>query len=137
MGWRLYLDDDADTVRPPERTVENPAWRSEARLPPNPPDLSHLGEWVIARSVDEAREAVSRLGFPSFIAFDHDLSDGRDAVALVDLLIAMDMEEGSMPPDFSYEVHSKNPWGAPNIHSKFESYRRSKGIDAPSIEPYR
>jgi len=132
MGWRLYLDDDADTFRPPRTTIENPAWRSEVRLPPIPPDLSHLGDWVIARNFEEARAAVERLGFPTFVAFDHDLADGRDAIPLVNLLIAMDMESGSMPRDFAYEVHSRNPPGAENIRSKLESYFRSKSLpDSP------
>lgn len=100
MPYRLFLDD----IRDPPRDG---------------------GEWVIARSFEEAVAIVTEHGYPTFISFDHDLGDnvptGKD---FANWLVELDLAEGSMPDDFGFYVHSANPTGAENIRGHLEQYVR-------------
>jgi len=128
IAWRLFLDDDADDLRRPDITVENAVWRSRAALAHTPPSLVHLGEWVIARSYKEAVEAIDRLGFPTFVSFDHDIGTEAQKTGLdvAKYLIELDLDTGTMPEDFAFEVHSANPIGRRNIAMLFKSYLAQK-----------
>jgi hypothetical protein len=125
----LFLDDDADTVRRPEISVENPAWREDRHLSTIPPDTAFLGAWKIARSVDEAIELLDTFGLPTFVSFDHDLCDLRPeytGLKVADEIVARDMVSGSLPENFAYEVHSWNPEGGPRIVGLLNGYLAEK-----------
>jgi len=130
VGWKLFLDDDADGARRPAITVENPAWRSRMGLPRNPPDTWHLGEWIVARNYGEAEELLTRFGMPSFVSFDHDLGEERTGLDVARMIAERDLDMGDMPPGFAYEVHSANPVGRQNIRSYLESYLKFRESSA-------
>lgn len=131
--WLLFLDDE----REPSRSIEDDDYRRGVGLPPVPASLRLLPRrWTVARSVDEAKELIERLGPPSFVAFDHDL--GADLPTGHDLakwLVEMDLEgRFELPLGFSYEVHSANPVGAANIKGLLAGYlafRRNRAAGSP------
>lgn len=128
MPWKLFLDDDADTVRRPEITVENAAWRRTMDLPLDPPDTSVLGDWVVARSYAEAESFFLRLGLPDFVSFDHDLADGKDGISVAHLIVNTDLDSGgaALPEGFFFEIHSGNRVGRSNIDGLLNSYLSTK-----------
>jgi hypothetical protein len=82
-------------------------------------------DWVIVRTSQEAIDAVTAHGFPSFISFDHDL--GGDDTAIVFINWSTDqLIDGhlTIPVDFDYYVHSQNPIGVTNIKSKMDQLIR-------------
>lgn len=130
MTWKLFIDDDCDGARNPAITVEQAAWRSLMHLPAVKPDTSALGEWVLARTADEAIRIVEERGMPSFISFDHDLGDGKDAITVAHWLIARDMDGHPFPEEFDFEVHSGNPVGRVNIRGLIENYLEFKARES-------
>lgn len=122
MTYRLIIDDDADSSRRPEATIEEPSWRARMNLPSSPPDTAGLGEWAKARTASEAIALIEERGMPLFVSFDHDLGDGRDAIAVVHWIIERDLDQPFLPADFSFEVHSGNIVGRKNIESLLSSY---------------
>jgi len=135
MAWKLFVDDDADGSRRPAISVENPGWRVSLGLPPVPPDVFHLGDWVVARSHDEAIAAMEARGLPDFVSFDHDLGDGKDGIAVARWIIERDLDDGSLPDGFGYEVHSANPVGRANISGLMESYLRQRTRNSGEVSP--
>lgn len=113
--WKLFVDDVRDLT-----------WV----YPDANPD-----EWVVCRSVLEAATAISRLGWPSFVSFDHDLGlDVPTGYDLAKILIELDLDtpsnEDGMPKDFGFAVHSANPVGRANIEAmltRYLVYRDSNG----------
>jgi len=101
--YSLYLDD----VRDPK-----------AQAP--------YGEWVIARSVDEAMKVIIVRGVPNHISFDHDLGDGPTGYNFVNSLwVYLDETlfvkgKNLLPDNFTYSVHSTNPVGAKRIRDAME-----------------
>jgi hypothetical protein len=96
--WNLYIDD--------ERTPK------------------FQNEWIVVRSVKEAKALIAINGCPTVISFDHDLGDnvptGHD---LAKWIINQDLSGLLfLPIDFSYNVHSANPVGRDNICSILDSY---------------
>jgi len=79
---------------------------------------------VLCRSTEEALAAVSELGLPSFISFDHDLGDQDTSMVFLHRLVNEIWDGVSPPPD--YQVHSANPIGSQNVISFMESWRRSR-----------
>lgn len=134
MTWKLFIDDDCDTDRRPEITVENAGWRKRMNLPATMPDTAHLGDWVFARTAAAAIEAMSERGMPLFISFDHDLGDGKDGVAVVKWMIERDMDGFPIPEDFDFEVHSGNPIGRANIRHDLSRYIEYKHSEAARTE---
>ncbi|CTQ47346.1 cyclic-phosphate processing receiver domain-containing protein [Roseibium aggregatum] len=128
--WKLFLDDDADTVRRPDITVENSAWRKTMDLPLDPPntDPAVLGDWKIARSYVEAAALFDEFGLPLFVSFDHDLADGKDGIAVAHRMIEIDMDSfgGQISRRFRFEVHSGNRVGRDNIRGLLEGYMKQK-----------
>jgi hypothetical protein len=98
MTYKLYLDD-----------VRNP---------------TTPGPWVVARSFVEATEYVLRHGYPLYVSFDHDLGDetAYTGYHFALWLVNLDMDEGSMPHDFAFNVHSANTVGAANINGLLTKY---------------
>jgi hypothetical protein len=101
--------------------------------------------WHIVRSYDEAVAWVLENGFPNVISFDNDLGyeewnmDGTTGIVVVTSakeeksgydfakwLIEYDMDTGTMPENFAFTVHSKNPRGVINIQSILNNYIKFK-----------
>lgn len=86
--------------------------------------------WAIARTSEEAFHQVVSRGIPKEIAFDHDLGGDDTAIkfiaSLTDYMLDMNLK---FPKNFSYSVHSQNPVGVKNIHSKMESLLTHVGYD--------
>ena len=100
-SWMLYLDD----IREPKDGKP----------------------WVIARTVQEAKNLVLKDGVPSFISFDHDIDPNYTGYDFAKWLIEQDQDGlATFPPDFDFFVHSANPVGAKNIQGVLESYLRFK-----------
>lgn len=133
--WKLFLDDDADIVRRPEITLENPAWRKTMDLPLDPPntDRNILGDWKIARSYAEAVALFDEFGLPVFASFDHDLADGKDGIAVVHRMIEIDLDSNgeALSEEFAFEVHSGNRVGRANIRGLLDGYLSTKS--APGV----
>lgn len=117
MKRYVFVDD--------ERMPANVNW---VRLP-NP--SSEGTEWVILRSFDEAVLYIDKCGIPDFISFDHDLSlrhyggdytDEKTGYDLCKYIIEHDMNHNSIPDNFDYSVHSKNPIGSSNISCLLNNY---------------
>lgn len=87
--------------------------------------------YVVVRSFYEAANYVKQHGYPSFVAFDHDLgeSDKRTGYDFAKWLMDHDMRYGLMPKDFAYSVHSANPVGAANIRGLIDNYLKVKAKD--------
>lgn len=92
-------------------------------------------DWHIVRSCKDAIEWVLHNGIPNVISFDHDLgmthyagdySDGKTGMDFAKWLVEYDMDTSSMPTDFSFTVHSKNPEGAKNIKLLLDNYLHFK-----------
>jgi len=92
-------------------------------------------DWQIVRSLNEAIQWVLDNGFPDVISFDHDLglmhyagdySDKNTGYDFAKWLIEHDMDTNSMPENFKFTVHSKNPTGSENIRELLNNYTRVK-----------
>lgn len=95
-------------------------------------------DWQIVRSNKEAQEWVLKNGFPDVISFDHDLgeahysmdySDGQTGYDFAKWLVEHDMNTHTMPKDFKYTIHSKNPIGAEHIRGILENYLKFRNLD--------
>lgn len=124
MSYKLFLDD----LRLPQQVnwVEMP-----------------LGPWVIVRSYDEFVKVVKSAGLPSFVSFDHDLSQEHYPVGPITEIDYRKYTEKTgfdcakwlceycmdRRMDFpNYQVHSMNPVGRENIKSYIESYRSAREL---------
>ena len=105
MSYSLFLDDE--------------------RFPANsfPPH----GEGHIVRSYQEAVLFVKENGMPSYITFDHDLGTELTGYDFAKFLVEEDLNGNSLPPNFSFAIHSANPVGANNITELLNSYLKFKG----------
>ena len=97
--------------------------------------------WVVVRSYNELVDCINKLGLPTFVSLDHDLSDAHYGHGLrgddipyeqyvektgydcAKWLVNYCMEKGIKHPP--YTVHSMNPVGAKNIISYVESYNKT------------
>ncbi len=81
------------------------------------------GIFDIARTSNEAIEYMKTNGCPSYISWDHDLGGSDTSMVVVNWMIETDLDNnGFIPCDFSFFVHSANPVGAANIESKLNNY---------------
>lgn len=101
MSYKLWLEDLADTIKPP-------------------PDKS----WKVARTSSEAIAIVKEFGLPSFISFDFDL--GENDTAEIFYKYMGENHTDSKVPD--YEIHSENNQGWKLIESYMESWRKSQEL---------
>lgn len=105
MSYKLFLDDE--------------------RFP-----ADYDEDWVIARNFADAVWYVEARGAPDFISFDHDLGtpkEGHFEKSGYDFAkwfcdYANDEDNGGLPYNFSYMVHSMNPIGAENIKQYMQSF---------------
>lgn len=62
-------------------------------------------------------------GFPDYVSFDNDLGAGqKEGWEFARFLVELDMDEGTMPADFGYYVHSQNPVAAERIRGLIDGY---------------
>jgi len=107
MIWNLFIDD--------ERMPTDVTWGNETFYSVYP--------WTIARSLNEVQELIGKQGFPDFVSLDHDLGDGEPTGHdIAKWLIKYDLDTGTMPPDFQYYTHSRNPVGKANIDGLLSNY---------------
>ena len=103
------------------------------------------GPWAIVRSYNEAIAWVLENGFPDVISFDHDLgyeefdttesgmivvtnaTEEKSGHDFAKWLVEYDMDTNSMPENFKFTVHSKNPEGTKNIQGLLNNYLKFKG----------
>lgn len=103
MTYRLFLDDERD--------------------PPN-----DGGEWIVRRSVKDAKDAVAKIGFPKFVSFDNDLGrDAEEGRAFASWLVERDLDADEMPNDFDWYAHTQNPVAKEAIDSLLTRYLKTKG----------
>jgi len=103
--WKMFIDDE--------------------RFPVN-------DDFVIVRSVLEAKEEINKRGVPSFISFDHDLGDNvPTGFDLAKWLVEKDLDSNGafLDKDFSFYVHSANPVGKKNIEGLLEQYLSIRKIN--------
>ncbi len=82
-------------------------------------------EFIIVRSMKEAKEKINELGCPTFISFDHDLGDQVPTGAdLAKWLVEKDLDQNHefLPKEFDFYVHSANPVGKKNIEGLLSQY---------------
>lgn len=116
MTYNLFIDDERVPM-----DVKWGSWQDQ--------ELYRDGDWFIARNWVETLEIVITYGFPSLISFDHDLGkDEKTGYEIAQRLCDMVMDGVSMPEDFSFKVHSKNPVGAENIRTYMENFLKYKGM---------
>lgn len=127
------IDDQADDVRKPSISVDDFGWRAMMALPVTPDNRPELGESVIARNCAEAVACIEDRGVPSFVSFDYDLGDGKDSMWLVKHMVEHDLDHGSIPEDFWFEVHSANPLGRTNIKGLLEPYLAQRATGSHSV----
>lgn len=106
MSYKLFIDDERDPVK-----MENE-------------------HWLIARTSEEAILAVTVMGMPTYISFDHDLGGIDTSMVFVDWLISWCLDNNHAP-NFDFYVHSQNPVGVANINGRLHSFKdfwlREKG----------
>lgn len=128
--WVLFLDDERN---PSDLMALLPKWEYDLKIG------SRVNRFMIARSVNEAKALINRLGWPSFASFDHDLGNhddkplpsGFDLVKWMCEKVLDSAESGDgdikINPDFEFIAHSANPVGRDNIRGYLESFLDSQG----------
>lgn len=98
------------------------------------------GPWVVVRSYNEAVAWVKEYGFPTVVSFDHDLgyeeftttesglvvvtnaTEEKSGFDFAKWLVELDLDTYTMPANFKFTVHSKNPEGEKNIRGLLNGY---------------
>ena len=107
MTYRMFVDD-----------IRNPDWVYADQ------DTS---DWQVCRTMAEAQDVISDLGWPAWISFDHDLGDNiPTGYDLAKWLVEQDLDGNLMPDDFTFVIHSANPVGAANIQGLLTGYMLHK-----------
>lgn len=92
----------------------------DERLPPS--NWTNY-DFTVCRSVESAIDFCLMAGCPSFISFDHDLGDAPSGYDFAKWLIEQDLNNnGFIPNDFEFVVHSMNPVGRANITFLLTNY---------------
>lgn len=117
MSWNLFIDDERFPV--------------DVKWAPYTIYNKYLAEeWTICRNKEEVIQEITNHNniAPSFISWDHDLGkDEPTGYDIVKLMVDMDMNAIiTIPSEFEYFTHSKNPIGAKNIQSYLDNYLKMK-----------
>ncbi len=113
MTWNLFIDD--------ERWPIDATWAEW---------YGKREDWFVARDWHEVQSLIETYGMPEFISFDHDL--GPDDVTINGYQIAQHIVdkdiagEWTIPENFGFYVHSKNPIGRKNIEGLLNRYIQFK-----------
>jgi hypothetical protein len=101
MTYNLFIDDERDPVITSERPY-----------------------WIIARSVDDVKEIISSMGWPSYVSFDHDLGENvGTGMEFARYMVECHLDGQEVFTDnFDYYVHSQNLAGAQNIRYLIDSF---------------
>ena len=85
-----------------------------------------ISDWVVVRNQEEVEKTIQEFGFPYFISFDHDLGDHIPTGFDITKMLVEKLMDGvySLPENFSFVVHSKNPIGKKNIEMYLDQYMR-------------
>ena len=86
-------------------------------------------DYVVVRSVEEAKRTIDILGYPGMVSFDHDLGENVETgYDFAKWLIETDQDSDwwYFPSRFEFYVHSQNPIGKENIEKLFSNYYRHK-----------
>lgn len=103
MTYNLFLDD----IRDPTWVYNHPPFK----------------EWVVCRNYQEAVDIVNSRGFPAHVSFDHDLGDdSKSGFDFAKWLVNKDLDDHSMPNDWTYNIHSANGIGRENIKGLLDAY---------------
>lgn len=104
-SWSLFLDDE--------------------RSPP----MSIPDDWVISRTVAEAKNLIDLNGLPWRASLDHDLGDNEPTgYDFMWWLVRQDLDgRYDLTTIRSFYVHSQNPVGAENINKLYNGYTKFKG----------
>lgn len=95
MTWRLFIDDLRQPIR---------------------------GDCIVARTSQEAIDAVKTRGMPIDIMFDHDLGFNDTSIEFIRWLEEELVEKRlKFPRGFNYSIHSQNPVGRDNIKNRMEA----------------
>ena len=115
--YHIFLDDD--------RMPADVTW---VRLPSV--DTNTHGGWHIVRSFEQFVHCIETNGMPQFISFDHDLGDvgpdEKNGLSCAKWLVDYCLDNETSCPDF--EVHSKNPQGALNIHGLLKGFQQFQNL---------
>jgi hypothetical protein len=109
MRYVLFIDDERDYS-----FVEGSLIQTIIRHKPQ--------QFLIARNSKQAIKLIKANGLPCFIFFDHDLGEINNKVDTSMNVVNFITENYLSFPD--YIIHSQNPIGAKNLHSKIESFKR-------------
>lgn len=98
----------------------------DERLPPS--NWTNYN-FIVFRSVIEAKHFILETKCPSFISFDHDLGENVETgYDFAKWLVDKDLDNnGFIPADFTFDVHSMNPVGAKNIKDLLNQYLKNRG----------
>lgn len=112
--WKLFLDDDGVLFSEELK-------KSGKRFPPD-------NTFIIANTIEDAKQLIIKNGFPNFISFDNDLGldisgKAREGIELVNWIIESVLDGLlSIPKDFKFNVHSHNPVASELIKEKMNSF---------------
>lgn len=101
--WKLFLDD-----------VRNPKGNG----------------YIVARTVEEAKQLFKKKGFPSHMSLDHDLGEDKKGNLLptgYDFVkwITKEYQDKKLP-EFTFNIHSANPVGVDNMKSLLNNFIKFK-----------
>lgn len=80
-------------------------------------------DWDVARSSAEAIRYLEENGIPNVISFDHDLGGEDTSMIIIRHMFDMILDgKATIPDNFIFFVHSKNPVGAENIKANIINF---------------
>lgn len=122
--YHLFLDD--------ERIPQQVTWVQLPVLENTPSN-----EWLVVRSFTDFVHCIETKGLPLFIAFDHDLGEMGDnektGFSCAKWLVDYCLDNNVNCPDF--QVHSKNPQGASNIHGLLKGFQQFQNTKTQKVKP--
>lgn len=92
--------------------------------------------WDIVRSVEDAIKWVEVNGFPDIVSFDNDLQRELEGKDFAKYLSKLDLDTGTMPEDFKFIVHSKNPVAKKDIVSILENHLKERDNYIKNGQPW-
>ena len=101
MSYKLFIDDERQ-----------------------PPSIWH-GDYVLAKTSQEAIATMVERGFPGYISFDHDLGGDDTTRPVVNWMIDALLDDPKMAASASkikYYVHSQNPVGRDWLNNRMDDF---------------
>lgn len=120
MSTYMYLDDDVfhqSKKRDPETYYK---FLGRADLFEK---MQSFKDIVLVACVEDAQSYISKNGCPNFISFDNDLGKELEGIHLAQWIVEKDLDNnGFIPSDFSFVVHSQNNIAAKRIVDYLGAY---------------